>query len=742
MSYLKGLGIFRLVAEQRDPDAAISWKSGHLVLHTSLSKEELTNFFLNDYQPSPILAPWGARSGFYPGSSETSAREALQAIEQADHKRLKCLKFNIHKVKGLLKAYGFKDKPTGEADKLKLLELCRASLNDEALNWLDAVYVLTSSGRKYPHILGTGGNEGSGSYVSGFSQQVVQCLVKREFDSSISSSLFCETHSGVLSSQSPGHFSPFESGGVNSTSNSDQGPASTNPWDYLLCLEGTLMLASSCARRFASNDPQEIAFPFAVHAVGAGYPSESQQESYDTKSARSEVWLPLWKQAIGLPELKMLFNEGRAKVGGRAAQNAIDFALALGNLGVDRGISAFVRYAFLKRYGDNFFAVPLDTLKVANNLRLHSILEVTTWVNRLRNVANKKKPQPPASLPPHQRQIDRAILVIVHEVGNEPRKERLQDVLIALGAAERQLNRTLHWSREKGKVQPIPALSQRWRSEADTGAAEYRLAASLASSFLHRSEPSGRQQNYTPFRLFMENVEVLGNESLGRVTWLKQPGRNTCWTEGSVVDSMHKVMRRLLVLHAQEGRSEWSFTSHTPASLLDIERFLLGGEHFDDAYFEQCLWGLILLRWHHGRDKGEKQFHTRKLTYRVPPALYSTLKLCFAGHPLGEGKQRTSVKLRPDIFHLAATGDAPRATEAASIRLRANGLAPALKDPLFASTKDARRAAAALLFPISKYGTTCLAKTFLTCGTPAEEDDQPFDPSIPIEHQPETTSNI
>jgi CRISPR-associated protein Csx17 len=83
MSYLKALGVFRLVAEQADPSAAMSWHGGTCRLHTTLDRAGLRDFILNRCRPTPIIGPWGARSGFYPGSSESSAREALNRIVAA-----------------------------------------------------------------------------------------------------------------------------------------------------------------------------------------------------------------------------------------------------------------------------------------------------------------------------------------------------------------------------------------------------------------------------------------------------------------------------------------------------------------------------------------------------------------------------------------------------------------------------------------------------------------------------------
>src|ERR1700723_2097212 len=80
MSYLKALGVFRLVAEQADPAATLSWRGGVACLYSKFDRDELVAFFLNEYRPTPIIAPWGARSGFYAGSSESTARQALDAI--------------------------------------------------------------------------------------------------------------------------------------------------------------------------------------------------------------------------------------------------------------------------------------------------------------------------------------------------------------------------------------------------------------------------------------------------------------------------------------------------------------------------------------------------------------------------------------------------------------------------------------------------------------------------------------
>jgi len=84
------------------------------VLRTRLTKEELGTFFLERYRPTPLIAPWGARSGFYPGSSERTAREALSAISNCDCGQLEPYRSTIDTVRDLLSRHGFDDKASAK----------------------------------------------------------------------------------------------------------------------------------------------------------------------------------------------------------------------------------------------------------------------------------------------------------------------------------------------------------------------------------------------------------------------------------------------------------------------------------------------------------------------------------------------------------------------------------------------------------------------------------------------------
>ena len=75
-SYLKALGVFRLVAEQKDKGARGCWRDEAFVLGTTLTDEDLVLFFLDEYRPSPIISPWNGGSGFYFQEGKSNKKDA------------------------------------------------------------------------------------------------------------------------------------------------------------------------------------------------------------------------------------------------------------------------------------------------------------------------------------------------------------------------------------------------------------------------------------------------------------------------------------------------------------------------------------------------------------------------------------------------------------------------------------------------------------------------------------------
>src|SRR5208283_2300518 len=94
-SYLKSLGVFRIITEQKDFQAKTWWERGAFRLRTVLSKDQLEYFFCEDYAPTPIVSPWNGASGFYP----TTKCEGMDAILDSELRRFSVYRNVISSIK-------------------------------------------------------------------------------------------------------------------------------------------------------------------------------------------------------------------------------------------------------------------------------------------------------------------------------------------------------------------------------------------------------------------------------------------------------------------------------------------------------------------------------------------------------------------------------------------------------------------------------------------------------------------
>ncbi len=81
--YLKALAVLRLVSEQADPGARGWWEGNAFCLESKFDEDGLVGFFLDEYCPTPIVAPWNGGSGF----SEGDRRDGIDAILGSDSPR-------------------------------------------------------------------------------------------------------------------------------------------------------------------------------------------------------------------------------------------------------------------------------------------------------------------------------------------------------------------------------------------------------------------------------------------------------------------------------------------------------------------------------------------------------------------------------------------------------------------------------------------------------------------------------
>lgn len=699
-SYLKALGVFRLVAEQADPGVTAWWAADGFVLTSSLDDEELTRFLLESYRPTPLVSPWNSSSGFGPeGVGE------LRAIEASTDSRLVPYREAIAVARRLLATAEASAWPK-DKHKENLLALCRSRLPDGCVPWIDAAVVLVDGGAVYPPALGTGGNDGRLEFSRNFHQRVLDVLgitTARGHDRAawLADALYDHGRSTGVRGRSPGQFDPGAAGGANSA---PAGAADSvlNPWDWVLLMEGSLLLASGSARRLSTGASGRAAAPFTVEASAGGYASAS-----DAEKTRGELWAPLWSRPATLPETRRLFAEGRADWRKGHARSGLDVAKAAASLGVDRGITSFSRHAFVERFGLSTVAVSVGRFAVRERPAVAPLAELDGWLGRVRRGGN-----PPAGVAAGVRAVDRASFELAAHGG----PGRLLAVLVEAARLEIAVGRATAF-RSRAQVPPVRGLDAgRWvplLALRDAGP-EVRLAACLASGRDDTGAPGARAAPGA-LRLVLRPLRL---DARGRPDWADAPAV----VEGLGRRSMTSVLaaahaRRAIQLgqerRASAGGEQVGLTTrfgagHT-AALEDVTALAQGT--LDDARLGNALAAFLLLDW----SASSPPAITDRDSSAFVPAALAVLAPFYAPQPPGTSvapDEPWSERLRLTGLHPEAGWPAALAADrtgsvldAALRRLRIAGLQPVPTGtaPMVASVGSGAgpRLAAALLCRLS-----------------------------------------
>jgi CRISPR-associated protein Csx17 len=709
MSYLKTLGVFRLVAEQADHDAQLAWQGGSAHLHSKLDHDGLSKFFLEEYRPTPILAPWNGGSGFYAGG-----KEPLDAIVCSTADRVARYREAIARIR----TFAPKTTPKDEEKEL-LLVRCRSELADEVVPWLDVCFVLGEEKPTYFPLLGTGGNDGRLEFTNNFMQRLADVIPfvadgepTANSEQCLTAALFADTLV-ELGKYAIGQFNPGGIGGANGTQAKFEADSRVNPWDFVLMIEGALLFAGSVARRLGANSTLRTVFPFSVESVAVGYGSATASEE-TTDGSRAELWLPLWSEPTRFSEATHLFTEGRAQLGRRQARNAVEFALAVNLLGVSRGVRSFVRYGFLKRNGLAFLAAPLGRVAVTPRpqARLLDDPPLTDWIDRLRR-ACRDKDKTPARYQTALRQIDRAMYEFANRSAHGNDARYLLEVLRALGRAERTLANGLAFCKDKF-IRPLQGLQPQWLDQADDQSPEFRLAASLAGI---RS-----RGDVGPLRVFLEQIA-----ETKFTTW--SPGSTSAvWSNRSLATNLASVFRRRLLEAFRDketwGRAGAALYSPRRARLVDIIAFL--HDEIDEAKLADLIWALTAVEWPavdlKMADIGEMDV---PLEFGLPRLLVEPLTIV-ASHDEWNvaDNDEPNAKPDPEVFDILASGQSNAVEQCvvrAARRLKSGGLLihgyrnRRLSGRPFSvmSTIPPDRLLAAMLFPLSSRDLGSIADSVL-----------------------------
>lgn len=720
--YLKALGILRLVAEQLDPEARGFWNGDQFVLLSRLSEEELIRFFVDQYEPTPVVSPWNKGSGFFAGDRVlqpiesstaprfrrlrqgiTAAKDLLGDLDDADQevRRIKEESKNNALTKAqkeaLKKSEEYKRR-LAEAErrfkslKADLIPNLRLSWRGTHREWMDAALVLESDGgAKFPALLGTGGNDGRLDFTNNFFQRLGELF---QFDDEVGlGAPDCEswmrealfgTPARVQASDIPvGQFAPGGAGGANSSLGPD-GKSRLNPADFVLMLEGAVLFTAAPHRRLESNAKSRAAAPFAVGAQSAGYASSSPAED----SARGEQWVPLWSMAITITEIRRLLADGRVQLGKKNANEPVDLARSIARLGTARGIQSFQRFGYIERNGQSNLAVPLGRFIVPDHASasLTCLDDLARWLPRLHRRAHDK--HAPARLMQAERRVAEAVFAVVQ---HPDAPHYWQTLLLTLAAIE-----AIQITGSGYDAGPIPRLRPEWIRCADDGSTEFRLAVACALQSgtldrLNKNEPSpdeGVRRHWVTLKKGRYQTSGTGGqERLQHGTDRVVQGRR------GLDDAIALVTRRLIEgAQSGTGRIPLYAVRGASASWSDLGSLLCGQVDLDRTV-ALCRSFMAVRAWDWVR---KPQQLKGAPTQDEPDDAWLAIRL--ATFPL-QLPNRQPISFDPGVVRRLESGDAATALELALRRLRAAGIRPAIRMGS-ASPELARLWAAALAFPI------------------------------------------
>ncbi len=458
-SYLKAVAVLRLVAEQVDPDASLAWHHDVARLRTTLDRDALLNFFVDEWSPTPLLAPWNGGAGFRAGESLSATAEILADTSS----RFQPYRDAISAARQIVA-------DVGDVDKATLLNTLRANMPDEALKWIDAAVVLGGDDPSFPPLVGTGGNDGRFEFSRNQMDRLVTLLLAPTYAVTSRSQLMAALFGGTttLERNPIGQFAPSRAGGANTGFGFDA-DAMINPWDYVFALEGAVMFAASTSRALEAT--ADVAFPFYVRSTAAGFGSASTVEKN-----RGELWMPLWERFVTAGELEALIGEGRAWLEKRPARTADEFSRAIRQLGVTRGIESFQRYVIAERNGLAYFATSAGRYRVASEPVIDPLTAIDPWLSQVRRAAESETA--PARLRDAHRRLMKAVMRKTDSADDE------EQLLFAVGALSAAVARSRKHSVLEF-VGPMPRLSRgAWPALRKSGGAEWEIAFALAGAGL------------------------------------------------------------------------------------------------------------------------------------------------------------------------------------------------------------------------------------------------------------------
>lgn len=740
-NYLKGLGVFRLIGEQADPQARAWWKDGSLVLHTKWSQEELRDFFLDGiggkknpiYCPTPIFAPWGGRPGFYADGNE-KAKSRLESLRRLSPPGRFALSQQVVRITDeVLKSHGWSTVSKKKRADLKpsIVAAMRNAWTKAGIDWFDACLSFDEDVR-FGFLYGTGGNEGSADITNNFWELIEETIgfstPPQNGRELLMAAVYSDSRVGGTSKTAGQHF-PVAAGSSN-CGQSFFGSASANPWDVVLMMEGAVFFAGATTKRLSQIGKGKAAFPFMIDHLATDAPStsikdEAKQDGQVIR-CRAEFWMPLWSSPTSLPAIRALLSEGRLqRASGQRTEHTLHAMEAINTLGVSRGIDAFQRVALFERRGKGYYlASSLGFHPTSGSLRsfapqLEQLEEFRERVYR----GLREGPGIPERIvrARHRFHVALAQLLESGESSAGPASDASLEVIVGASNVEREV--ALLKDRAE-LLSPCPPLTATWLQN-DKQTLEYRLARAIAGITAWGERSSEGQAGPAVESI---RANLLSVRRRGKAWAWDDTSRSAVWSRGAPLDlNLAAVLRRRLIDARRGSGDGLPLWSSYGASFGDLLAYW--NSEVDEDRLADLIHGLSLVdagNWtkesidkRQRRDEptpdlqtgaiwfdAEDEAHTteaavdwrgRRLLLEDDlrsafelPRIYHLLKLGFVGGRLphrpveGETVERTGEEPFPamclDTLTLLQAGRLADAVQLAARRLRAKGYPMVLRD--------------------------------------------------------------
>lgn len=707
MHALKALGIFSVIAEQKDPAAKAYWSNDRFfMIDTKLNADEMVHFFCNHYKPIPLVSPWNKSSDFYKEGGEVSK------IEQSTDMRLEPYKRVIHSARGvaqdvlgqvykeMFRRHEMSKKERGKTEdqfgkkKEVMISKLRSKLPEtynmttclrprSVLSWLDTAWAIkTAKNMTAGPVLLTGGNDGNFEMSVNFMKMVLKHVTSGDMEKEmglVRNSLFGTATNTRFEEIKVGTYMPgaYMSSAVNSIGNDNY--TLCNPWDYMFAMEGIVFFAGSIYRR---GEFKFASFPFSVELSHAGYGTSAAGINEGEEKGKGEIWMPIWNNPATYDEIAYVFAEGRVQSLTKKPSTGADFAVALADFGAMRGLSAFQRFGVFERKGQACHITSIGSIHITKNTGGGATLqeirwsEVDKWLDSIRSM--KECPRPIKALL-HMME-DKMIQYCTHK-----KHTHLLDILVTIGKIERQLALS---QRSKKEVHPLKSLSTNWLKKCGYNTPEFRLAAALGSVYSKSSNG-----DFYPIRHNLEPVKLgkMGPE------WMPASPSVT-WGRGSLVQNMITVLERRY--YNRLVGNEQIIKSHIYARVDDVVKFIEG--RVDDGIVYDLVLPLSIIDYRN-IDERVKPDDVRA-DYDNVPESYICLKSNFPPVPHRHDAHTIQGIFEPTITGLLKAGRQGEALDIMRRRLNISGY----KIATYGSSSSVdgqgdvatRRMCAALFFPI------------------------------------------